>query len=220
MFKQTIVLLLFCISILLTSCVRNNSVSSNLIAEEFDSLEPYLLVPLDTAHLLDSLNYPSSFEMLAQIELDTRKGLSDTIDTLELMWVAYACECQDWVEPMPFTAFHSDSLLKERASLGRHMEFDLDTYGYYIEPADSALVIDWHTIVNHNRVRFIGRLYHEKGYPENEVFMHGDVPKGKVFRYYSYELLKPYRIWGPRVYEGFDSTTGRVNAIPTNLTVY
>jgi hypothetical protein len=75
-----------------------------------------------------------------------------------------------------------------------------DTNCYYIEPASPELEVPWRVCVTGTKIKFIGRAYTDMRYPANAKFIDPNPPKGKVFRYYGYEIIKPYKIWGPEVF--------------------
>ena len=96
------------------------------------------------------------------------------------------------------------------------VEFDLDRYGFYIEAAERALAISDRLCVNGTKIRFVGREYRDRRLPEDSDFTIPNPPKGRVLRYYAYEVLRPYKVWGPLVLipENGDSILS-----PTILTV-
>ncbi|MCA6361691.1 MAG: hypothetical protein IM638_01520 [Bacteroidetes bacterium] len=59
----------------------------------------------------------------------------------------------------------------------------------------------------------------DKRLPKNGDFTVPNPPKGKVFRYYSYEIIRPYSVWGPEVFSEVDPETGDSLSATTILTV-
>jgi len=111
------------------------------------------------------------------------------------MYIAYACDCQDWVIPLEYNKIHNQNY-GDRKGLGDdYLEFDLDKYGFYIEPIIPELEIDVSILVSGNRVRFVGAESSELRLPENADFMDPFPPIGKVLRYHSYEVIEPYQSW-------------------------
>lgn len=163
--------------------------------------------PIDTAKILLELNIVEKQNNQALIYQQI-KGLNNKIDTLELMYVSYACDCPNWVDPVEYEkaeALRGRSKIESDSDM---LMFIQKNYAYYIEPADEDLKINWKATYNRNMVRFIGRSYNESGYPDKAEFIDPNPPKGKVFRYYSFEILKPYKVWGPRIFKGKDEISG------------
>ena len=69
-----------------------------------------------------------------------------------------------------------------------------DTHSYYIEAAKGAIRIPNDIEVNGNTVRFVGRLYSYNCLPNDGEFTDPFPPRGKVFRYYEYEVIRPFKI--------------------------
>lgn len=118
------------------------------------------------------------------IDYDTKTGLKNELDTLELIYIQYACDCPQWV------------ILKEYERITASYPYDqieLNKYSFYIEPAVSEIKIPDDVFLAKNKIRLIGKEYVSNGYPKDPDFMDPNPPKGRVFRYYSYEILKPFR---------------------------
>lgn len=162
---------------------------------------------LDTNKAIAELNIR---EKLAELDSINEKIslLSEHIDTLELTYYFGFCDCQRWV----ISSIHDQALLKhtdlDELDPRGQIEFNLDKHGYYIEPASKELELNWRIQINGTKVRFIGREYLSKGLPKDEKFTVPNPPPGKVFRYYSYEIIRPYKIWGPEVFLEIDKESG------------
>lgn len=166
-----------------------------------------IVPPIDTAEVLSELNVVEKQNNKALIHEEI-EGLNDKIDTIELMYVSYACDCPNWVNPVEYQKAED---LKDRSDLQSDsalLVFNQKEFAYYIEPADEDLKINRKATYNRNIVRFTGRSYKEPGYPDKVEFTDPNPPKGKVFRYYSFEILKPYKVWGPHIFEGLDEISG------------
>ena len=177
-----------------------------------------LIGNFDTAQVIAQL---AILERAARLDLLTEKQnqLPPKPDTLELTYYFNFCDCQHWV----LTDIHKKAQtqhadLDELDARGQ-VEFNLDEHGYYIEPAASELEIDDRVFVNGTTIRFIGREYPAKRLPENGAFTVPNPPPGKVLRYYSYEILRPYYVWGPAKFEEIDPETGDSLTAPTILMV-
>lgn len=171
------------------------------------SAAAYLIPPIDTARILATLHIPEKIYRPDLAAAESREDLFPKMDTLELTYMAYACDCQQWVDSREY---HRISEHNRRCkSSTAYLELNTDTHGYYIEPADSSLQLKWNMEVSNNKLRFIGRLHQQKGFPEGETFQDPNPPKGKVFRYYGFEILKPYHIWGgTNILRKIDAATG------------
>ena len=110
-------------------------------------------------------------------QLEKDAVISEVLDTLELMYVAYACDCQKWVIEHDYEAYY-------RGERGQGV-FDLDQYGYYIEPGIPGMK----EIPYSGRIRFYGKLRSNNDWPADADFIDDDPPKGKVLTYYHFEKL-------------------------------
>lgn len=181
--------------------------------------EPFVIVgDIDTLKIISKLNIK---ERASRLDLINEKvdSLSDRVDTLDLTYYFGFCDCQRWID----AKIHQKAL-GEHADLDEldprgQVEFNLDKHGYYIEAAANGLTIDGRAEVNGTTIRFIGREYIDKRLPQDGEFTVPDPPKGKVFRYYSYEILRPYQVWGPNKLTGFNKETGDSITETTILTV-
>lgn len=158
---------------------------------------PYLTIPFDTASVIASMNIVESLNRLDLIDKEWKHKSSKLgkLDTLDLMYISYACDCPNWVIPSEYE--YAESLNK--GTLYSLYE------GFYLEPAhQSVAYCDNSKIIGNlhltgNIIRFIGKKYLEDGYPQNAHFIDPDPPKGKVFRYYAFEIQRPFVVWGPPV---------------------
>ena len=189
----------------LTSC---QTVENKNEQKHTDTNEELLIVgDIDTAKIISQLEIKES---ASRMDLSSEKiaNLSDQLDTLELTYYFGFCDCQRWiVSEIHNIALSEEPNLDELDPRGQ-IEFNLDKHGYYIEASNKELKIDWRTEVNGTTIRFIGREYKDKRLPEDGEFTVPDPPKGKVFRYYSYQILRPYQIWGPDKFIEVDKETG------------
>jgi len=112
---------------------------------------------------------------------DHKDALSAELDTMELTYMAYACDCPSWVQ-----------LNEHDQNTGLKTGLAADS-SYYIEPADTSLLIDDRLRIAGNTIRFIGRKYMNMRIPDNAEFTDPEPPAGIVLRYYSYQVLRPYK---------------------------
>ncbi len=180
--------------------------------------EPLIVEEIDTALVISQLNIKEHASLL-NLANEENDQLYEQLDTLELTYYFGFCDCQRWI----ISDIHNKALsehedLDDMDPRGQ-VQFNLDEHGYYIEAAHEDLELNWRTGVNGTTIRFIGREYKDKRLPEGEEFTVPDPPEGKVFRYYSYEILRPYSIWGPDRLMEIDEETGDSIVNPTILTV-
>jgi len=189
----------------LTSC---QTVENKNEQKHTDTNEELLIVgDIDTAKIISQLEIKES---ASRMDLSSEKiaNLSDQLDTLELTYYFGFCDCQRWIVSEIHNRALSEELNLDELDPRGQIEFNLDKHGYYIEASNKELKIDWRTEVNGTTIRFIGREYKDKRLPEDGEFTVPDPPKGKVFRYYSYQILRPYQVWGPHKLTEIDKETG------------
>jgi hypothetical protein len=172
---------------------------------------------LDTGKVIAQLHI---METRSRMDLTSEKVdlLSNKLDTLYLTYYFPFCDCQSWV----LSDTHARAL-KENPELDApdprgQIEFNADKT-YYIEEANSEVEFDGRAAVSGTTVRFIGRLYTEKRLPLNGGFVDPNPPPGKVFRYYSYKIIRPYKVYGPERFIEVDSLSHDSLKDPTVLTV-
>lgn len=200
----------------LTACQTPENKNEQKLAKQYNDL--YIIGDIDTAKVISQLAIKESG---SRIDLSNEKleNLSDNLDTLELTYYFGFCDCQRWI----VSEIHNKALVEHPDLDGfdprGQIEFNIDKHGYYIEAVNGDLEIDPRTEVNGTTVRFIGRAYKDKRLPRNGGFTVPNPPEGKVFRYYSYQILRPYKIWGPEKFIEMDKETGERKTEPTILTV-
>ena len=105
------------------------------------------------------------------------KQLSGKIETLDVMYINWACDCADFIEQ------------------GRYIDNEPnDEDLFFIEPAhDSLKIPDEYFSTGHfdYYLRLSGQFYVDKGIPDSYEQKTPEKPeKARVFRYDSYELIK------------------------------
>jgi hypothetical protein len=200
----------------LTSCQATKNKSEQKQIEQTNN--SLIFGNIDTIKVISQLEIK---ETLSRLDLSNENidNLSNHLDTLELTYYFGFCDCQRWI----VSEIHKKAS-EEHPNLDKHdprgqVEFNLDKHGYYIEAANEELKINWRTQVNGTTIRLIGREYKDKRLPEDGKFTVRDPPKGKVFRYYSYQILKPYQVWGHHKFIKIDKQTRDTIREPTILTV-
>lgn len=207
--------------LVLFGCVSDVDAPDTVVSEndsEVDTTPDFLIPPFDTLEVISQMEiveHNSDYSNLNE-EID---GLNAKVDTLELTYYFGFCDCQRWV----IREIH-ESALTEHPDLDEldprgQVQFNLDEHGYYVEPATKELEVDGRTHVNGTTIRFIGREYTNTGLPKGVGFTVPDPPSGKVFRYYSYEVLKPYLVWGPDELKEVSEYNGESLISPAIITV-
>jgi len=87
----------------------------------------------------------------------------------------------------------------------------------YLIPANEGVRIPAHMNVAQNRFLLIGQRSEDTLSPPQTM---GPPWPGYFFRYLSYRAIRPYRVWGPRVFDASaDTAAGEEQWIPSQLTV-
>jgi hypothetical protein len=175
------------IAVLAVACSDLSTKKPALQQNTYSSIEDTLYLPFDTVKVIEMMDITLRVNQIEELGSERIEGLSDNWDTLELTYIAYACSCPNWTLMEEYDR-HPESKTS--------MEFP---YGYYIEPASPSLrVNEW---LYCPTVRFIGKLYDEKGIPD-ESPVGPEWPPGKKFRYYAYEVVRPVTAIGPYYHTG------------------
>jgi hypothetical protein len=101
--------------------------------------------------------------------------LEDTIRTLDLSYVAWSCQCANWILESEHEKYQLSGRLAERTM--------------FIEPADSNLNLPDTIGYTGDVIRYTGQFYEDKGYPKNYPVTEMNPEKARVFRYTKYEIL-------------------------------
>ena len=111
--------------------------------------------------------------------------LSEKIDTIDLHYMGWACDCADWALETDINKFGDDSI------------DSLAIMSIFIEAANSDLVIpdEYKNACCGNTIRFIGQFYNDWGISRTYEIQFEKPDFARVFRYIDYELLKPYTAW-------------------------
>jgi hypothetical protein len=104
------------------------------------------------------------------------RDLKDSIWTLELMYIAWACQCANWITPSEYERYQD---------IGK-----LSDHSIFIEPKDRVLELPDTLGYSGDLIRFTGQFFKNKGYPKNYPKTEMRVEKAKVFRYNKYEVLR------------------------------
>jgi len=100
--------------------------------------------------------------------------LEKQVQTLELSYVSWACDCANWATASDLHKYEGDNLAD---------------HCIYVEPALPSLTLPDSIGYDGDRVRFIGQFYTDKGFPEGYSSQENPDP-ARVFRYTNYQVLK------------------------------
>src|SRR4029079_14638403 len=100
----------------------------------------------------------------------------DSIQTLELEYISWACQCAKWAIPSDIDKYNDTGNLSE--------------HSIFIEPADNAIDLPDTLGYNGDLIKFTGQFYKEKGYPKNYEKTEESVDKARVFRYKKYQVVR------------------------------
>lgn len=113
-----------------------------------------------------------SFVSISSCSFD-KGGLEKNTRTIELNYVAWACDCANWTMVEDMGIFSGDSLADR---------------SIFIEPASKELILPDTLGYNNDLIKFTGQFYNEKGIPKGYKPIQ-TVEKASVFRYTKYEVL-------------------------------
>lgn len=104
----------------------------------------------------------------------SKGGLEEQVQTLELSYVSWACDCANRVTASDISKYEGDELAK---------------HCVYIEPASSAAALPDSISYSSDKVRFTGQFYINKGFPEG-YSSHENPDSASLFRYTSFQILQ------------------------------
>jgi hypothetical protein len=178
------VVLLLCLVV--ASCCRTEKKPQLMQRNSYTSVADTLYPPFDTARVLRLYDIKTQVNALTTFKHEARPELESGIDTIEVTYMNFACDCPNW---------HDLALAPENPTSDMSPD-----YAYYIEPASKELVLT--DLIRQCTVRLIGRHYKNQGLPKDTEFTDPHPPAGNVFRYYAYEMALPVVIWGPYYHTG------------------
>ncbi|GAB5523696.1 MAG: hypothetical protein Roseis2KO_15680 [Roseivirga sp.] len=107
---------------------------------------------------------------------DDKGALKDEILTLNLTYIAWACDCANW-------ATFED--------IKRYPHNSGDSLAYmsvFIEPASEDLVLSDTLGYTNDLIRFTGSFYEKRGFPANYTSIENP-DRARVFRYTAFQVL-------------------------------
>jgi hypothetical protein len=138
----------------------------------------YLFITVGTAVALIVLVVAFAYFKNMPTFLDKPKHLSKQTEAIEVYYVAWACDCADWIETK-FEAADRSYETKEEDCI-------------FIEPTSEEVKIPDSFYFNHfKKVRLVGRFYLDKGIPSSYEMKTEEKPdKAKVFQYDKFEIIE------------------------------
>jgi hypothetical protein len=153
--------------------------------------------PLDTAALISMLQLTDSASV--NWAPDTTSGVlwQERIDAIHVRNMMPACTCPD------------------------HAVIDSTRFGVknvYLAAANDSIKIPDRMNVAHNTFLLVGSRSTNTYSPPETM---GPPWPGYCFRYVFYKVIRPYRVWGPRVFDATaDTLAGEDPWVPSQLTVH
>ena len=105
------------------------------------------------------------------------KDLEDTVRSLDLTYIAWACQCANWA---------TEADIKKAQDDGDK----LADKSFFIEPADTSVELPDTLGYSGDLIRLTGQFYKDIGYPKKYPKAEMQVDKSKVFRYTKYQVLR------------------------------
>ncbi len=105
---------------------------------------------------------------------DSNRGLDSNVQTIELTYIAWACDCANWATKSDLEKYSGDTLARQ---------------SIFVEPANKDLELPDFLGYNNDVIKFTGQFYKNKGFPKG-YHSYEDPEKSRVFRYSKYEVVK------------------------------
>jgi hypothetical protein len=102
--------------------------------------------------------------------------LEDKVQTIELEYIPWACDCANWASPEDIDRYNDNK------------DDSLATLSIFVEPADPSLALPDTIGYINDRIRFIGQFYKTKGFPKGFKSSENGT-RARVFRYTKFEVL-------------------------------
>lgn len=151
---------------------------------------------------------------LELIDSEIDNDLEQNVDTLILTDMRFACDCPSWFDSLGYYTSIEASKRSDNIDVNSAL---FKQNCYYLEHAAPNLNFNGIDFIPRTRVKFIGRKFLRPGLPKFNYPQDPNPPKGKVFKYYSFELVRPYKI--SYIFSSKNSTTEDCLDSLTYLTV-
>ena len=106
-----------------------------------------------------------------------KKSLNDNIETIELTYIAWACDCANWAK--------NEDLEKYSENINNA----LAKQSIFIEPANETIELPDTLGYSNDIIKFTGQFYNEKGFPKG-FYSFQKPEKSRVFRYTEFEVIE------------------------------
>lgn len=117
---------------------------------------------------------------------DYPKKLISKVDTIEVKYIAWACECANWL-PNKYFDLDNETLSENPEKYCIFLEAEKEDLRIPDEYCFSGF---------ENRIRLIGSYYKDEGISRDFMQSTSHKPdKAKVFKYSEIEIIKPFKIW-------------------------
>ena len=107
---------------------------------------------------------------------NNKGGLENKTQTLELNYIAWACDCANWAT--------NEDLENYSENIGD----TLAKQSIFIEPANKTLELPDTLGYGNDIIKFTGQFYNEKGFPKDYHSLQ-EPEESRVFRYTDYEVI-------------------------------
>jgi hypothetical protein len=124
--------------------------------------------------------------------VDTTIGLNNKIDTIELTDMRFACDCPSWFDSLSYSINKSVNMPIDKMDVN---SLSFRENCYYIEPADKKLSMTSLLLLPRTRVKLFGKKYIKMKLPSDNSIQDPNSPEGHVFRYYGFEIVRPFKIY-------------------------
>ncbi|HET6995452.1 MAG TPA: hypothetical protein VFI06_10750 [Chitinophagaceae bacterium] len=102
--------------------------------------------------------------------------LEDKVQTIVLEYIPWSCDCANWASADDIDRYHDNK------------DDSLAILSIFVEPDDPSVTLPDTIGYINDRIRFTGRFYKAKGFPEG--FKSSEtLHKSRVFRYTKFEVL-------------------------------
>jgi hypothetical protein len=182
--KMKCVLISLC-SIILCSCINNRETANNKKLKRNSNI-------YDTIEQKTLIVAKSKMPCTGFIFSDTTVGLNLEIDTLELIDMRFACDCPNWFDSLNYSKNNLDNSNIDRIDFNSKL---FKEQCYYLEPAENSINISSISFLPRTRIKLIGRKYYKQKLPIGNLLQDPNPIIGKVFRYYGFEIMKPFKVY-------------------------
>ena len=106
---------------------------------------------------------------------DSTNKLTDKVETLEVEYTVWGCACPNWIQT--------------KDNINNDTTKNFLKFHFYIEPANKTLELPIYFDASKHKLKVSGQFYEREDYPQGTIEMEEKMPKAKVFRYTSLEVI-------------------------------